>query len=281
MTVSATAAGTFSLGGDVPVNRLGYGAMRITGPQIMGEPGDVDEVRRVLLRAVELGVTFIDTAHAYGPLVSERLIGETLAPYRDETVIATKGGLHRSSSGAWLADGSPATLRAELEQSLRLLRLETIDLYQLHTVDPSVPVSESVGALAQMQREGLIKMIGVSNVDVDDLRAAQGEAQIVSVQNRFSVGDQEPVLDVCEREGLAFIPWYPLRAGAVESEERLREAAARLGATTFQVALAWLLRRSKNMLPIPGTSTVAHLEENVAAAALTLSDDDFRAVGGA
>jgi aryl-alcohol dehydrogenase-like predicted oxidoreductase len=281
MTVSATAAGTFSLGGDVPVNRLGYGAMRITGPQIMGEPGDVDEVRRVLLRAVELGVTFFDTAHAYGPLVSERLIGETLAPYRDETVIATKGGLHRSSSGAWLADGSPATLRAELEQSLRLLRLETIDLYQLHTVDPSVPVSESVGALAQMQREGLIKMIGVSNVDVDDLRAAQGEAQIVSVQNRFSVGDQEPVLDVCEREGLAFIPWYPLRAGAVESEERLREAAARLGATTFQVALAWLLRRSKNMLPIPGTSTVAHLEENVAAAALTLSDDDFRAVGGA
>jgi aryl-alcohol dehydrogenase-like predicted oxidoreductase len=282
MTVDASAAGTFSLGGDVSVNRLGYGAMRITGPGIMGEPRDVGEARRVLLRAVELGVTFIDTAHAYGPLVSERLIGETLAPYPDDMVIATKGGLHRNSSGAWLADCSPPTLRAELEQSLQLLRLETIDLYQLHTVDPSVPVSASVGALAQMQHEGLIKMIGVSNVDIDDLRAAQGEAQIVSVQNRFSVGDDDPVLDVCEREGgLAFIPWYPLRAGAVESERRLRDVAARLGATTFQVALAWLLRRSPNMLPIPGTSTVPHLEENVAAAALALSDDDFDALGAA
>ncbi len=280
MTVNASAAGAFSLGGDASVNRVGYGAMRITGPQIMGEPRDVGEARRVLLRAVELGVTFIDTAHAYGPLVSERLIGETLAPHRGDTVIATKGGLHRNSSGAWLADCSPATLRAELEQSLQLLRLETIDLYQLHTVDPRVPVSESVGALAQMQHEGLIKMIGVSNVDVDDLRAAQGEAQIVSVQNRFSVGDHAPVLDICEQEGLAFIPWYPLRAGAVENERRLREVAARLGATTFQVALAWLLRRSANMLPIPGTSTVPHLEENVAAAALALSDDDFKALGG-
>ena len=278
MTVSASAAGSFSVGGEAPVNRLGYGAMRITGPGIMGEPRDSDEARRVLLRTVELGVTFIDTAHAYGPLVSERLIGETLAPYRDDLVIATKGGLHRNGSGAWLADGSPATLRAELEQSLQLLRVETIDLYQLHTVDPRVPVSESVGALAQMQREGLITMIGLSNVDVDELRAAQGEAQIVSVQNRFSVGDRESVLDVCEREGLAFIPWYPLRAGAVESERRLRDVAARLGATTFQVALAWLLRRSPNMLPIPGTSTVPHLEENVAAAALALSDDDFNAL---
>jgi len=281
MTVNASVAGTFSLGGDVSVNRLGYGAMRITGPQIMGEPRDVEEARRVLLRAVELGVTFIDTAHAYGPLVSERLIGETLAPYRDDMVIATKGGLHRNGRGAWLADCSPATLRAELEQSLQLLRLETIDLYQLHTVDPRVSVSESVGALAQMQRDGLIKMIGVSNVDVDDLRAAQAEAQIVSVQNRFSVGDHDPVLDVCEREGLAFIPWYPLRAGAVASERRLHDAAARLGATTFQVALAWLLRRSANMLPIPGTSTVPHLEENVGAAALALADDDFNALGGA
>ena len=278
MTVGASAAGTFALGGDVSVNRLGYGAMRITGPGIMGEPRDTDEARRVLLRTVELGVTFIDTAHAYGPLVSERLIGETLAPYQDDVVIATKGGLHRDGSGAWLADGSPATLRAELEQSLQLLRVETIDLYQLHTVDPRVPVSESVGALAQMQREGLITMIGLSNVDVDELRAAQGEAQIVSVQNRFSVGDRESVLDVCEREGLAFIPWYPLRAGAVESERRLRDVAARLGATTFQIALAWLLRRSPNMLPIPGTSTVPHLEENVAAAALALSDDDFNAL---
>ena len=281
MTVSASAAGTFSLGGSVSVNRLGYGAMRITGPGIMGEPRDVGEAGRVLLRAVELGVTFIDTAHAYGPLVSERLIGETLAPYRDDLVIATKGGLDRSSGGSWVADCSPGTLRAELEQSLQLLRVETIDLYQLHTVDPRVPVTESVDALAQMQQEGLIKMIGVSNVKVDELRAAQGEAQIVSVQNRFSVGDNDPVLDVCEQEGLAFIPWYPLRAGAVESEQRLREVAERLGATTFQVALAWLLRRSENMLPIPGTSSVPHLEENVAAAALMLSDDDFTALGGA
>jgi pyridoxine 4-dehydrogenase len=280
MTVNASASGTFALGGDVAVNRLGYGAMRITGPGIMGEPRDVDEARRVLLRAVELGVTFIDTAHAYGPLVSERLIGETLAPYGENMVIATKGGLHRSSSGAWLADCSPATLRAELQQSLHLLRLETIDLYQLHTVDRRVPVSESVGALAQMQQEGLIKMIGVCNVDGDELRAGQGEAQIVSVQNRFSVGDHEPLLDVCEREGLAFIPWYPLRAGAIERERRIAEPAARLGATTFQVALAWLLRRSANMLPIPGTSTVPHLEENIAAAALALSDDDFKALGG-
>jgi pyridoxine 4-dehydrogenase len=278
MTANASAAGTFSLGGDVSVNRLGYGAMRITGPGIMGEPRDVGEARRVLLRAVELGVTFIDTAHAYGPLVSERLIGETLAPYQAGTVIATKGGLHRNRNNAWLADCSPPTLRAELEQSLQLLRLETIDLYQLHTVDPNVPVSESIGALAQMQHEGLIKMIGVSNVDVDDLRTAQGEAQIVSVQNRFSVGDDQPVLDVCEREGLAFIPWYPLRAGAIESEPGPRDVAARLGATAFQVALAWLLRRSANMLPIPGTSTVPHLEENVAAAALALSDDDFNAL---
>jgi pyridoxine 4-dehydrogenase len=281
MTVNASASGTFALGGDVVVNRLGYGAMRITGPGIMGEPRDVDEARRVLLRAVELGVTFIDTAHAYGPLVSERLIGETLAPYGKNMVIATKGGLHRSSSGSWLADCSPATLRAELQQSLQLLRLETIDLYQLHTVDRRVPVSESVGALAQMQQEGLIKMIGVCNVDPDELRAAQGEAQIVSVQNRFSVGDHEPLLDVCEREGLAFIPWYPLRAGAIERERRISELAARLGATTFQVALAWLLRRSANMLPIPGTSTVSHLEDNVAAAALGLSDPDFGALGRA
>jgi aryl-alcohol dehydrogenase-like predicted oxidoreductase len=279
MTVDASASGTFALGGDLSVNRLGYGAMRITGPGIMGEPRDVGAARRVLLRAVELGVTFIDTAHAYGPLVSERLIGETLAPYADDLVVATKGGLHRNSTGAWLADCSPATLRADLEQSLQLLRVATIDLYQLHTVDPRVPVSESIGALAQMQREGLIKMIGVSNVDVDELRAAQGEAHIVSIQNRFSVGDDEPLLDVCERGGLAFIPWYPLRAGAVGSERRLREVASRLGATTFQVALAWLLRRSPNMLPIPGTSTVTHLEENVAAAAVALSDDDFKAIG--
>lgn len=191
LQINASAVGVFPLGGVAPVARLGYGAMRITGPGVMGEPADAAEARHVLLRAVELGVTFIDTAHAYGPLVSERLIGETLAPYNDDLVIATKGGLHRDSRGAWLADGSPATLRAELEQSLSLLRLETVDLYQLHTVDRDVPVAESIGALAQMQRQGLIKMIGVSNVSLSDLRAAQAEATIVSVQNRFSVGDDE------------------------------------------------------------------------------------------
>ena len=277
----ASAAGTFLLGGVTPVVRLGYGAMRITGPGIIGEPTDVDEARRVLLRVVELGVTFIDTAHAYGPLVSERLIGETLAPYADDLVIATKGGLHRDNRGAWLADGSPATLRAELQQSLTLLRVETVDLYQLHTVDRRVPVAESVGALAQLQREGLIKMIGLSNVSLNDLRVAQAEAEIVSIQNRFSVGDDEPLVDVCAREGLGFIPYFPLRAGAVERERQLRDVASRLGATPFQVALAWLLKRSPNMLPIPGTSSVAHLEENLAAASVELSEPDFVELGGA
>ncbi len=277
---NASAAGTFPLGGVTPVVRLGYGAMRITGPGIMGEPTDVDEARRVLTRAVELGVTFIDTAHAYGPLVSERLIGETLAPYADDLVIATKGGLHRDSRGSWLADGSPATLRAELQQSLVLLRVETVDLYQLHTVDRRVPIAESVGALAQLQREGLIKMIGLSNVSLDDLRAAQAEAEIVSIQNRFSVGDNEPLVDVCAREGLAFVPYFPLRAGAVERERQLRDVASRLGATPFQVALAWLLKRSPNMLPIPGTSSLAHLEENLAAASVELPEPDFVELGG-
>jgi pyridoxine 4-dehydrogenase len=277
---NASAAGTFRLGGVTQVVRLGYGAMRITGPGIMGEPTDVDEARRVLLRAVELGVTFFDTAHAYGPLVSERLIGETLAPYSDDLVIATKGGLHRDSRGAWLADGSPATLRAELQQSLTLLRVETVDLYQLHTVDRRVPIAESVGALAQLQREGLIKMVGLSNVSLDDLRAAQAEAEIVSIQNRFSVGDDEALVGVCEREGLAFVPYFPLRAGAVERERQLRDVASRLGATPFQVALAWLLKRSPNMLPIPGTSSVAHLEENLAAASVELPEPDFVELGG-
>jgi pyridoxine 4-dehydrogenase len=278
---NASTAGTFRLGGVTPVVRLGYGAMRITGPGIIGEPTDVDEARRVLLRAVELGVTFFDTAHSYGPLVSERLIGETLAPYADDLVIATKGGLHRDNRGAWLADGSPAMLRAELQQSLTLLRVETVDLYQLHTVDRRVPIAESVGALAQLQREGLIKMIGLSNVSLDDLRAAQAEAEIVSIQNRFSVGDDEPLVGVGEREGLAFIPYFPLRAGAVERERQLGDVASRLGATPFQVALAWLLKRSPNMLPIPGTSSVAHLEENLAAATVELSEPDFVELGGA
>ena len=251
----------------------------------MGEPRDAyGEARRaLLLQAVELGVAFIDTAHAYGPLVSERLIGETLAPYRDDMVIATKGGLHRSSSGAWLADCSPPTLarRVRAEPAAACVS-ETIDLYQLHTVDPRVPVRESVGALAQMQQEGLIKMIGVSNVDVGDLRAAQGEAQIVSIQNRFSVGDHEPLLDVCQQEGLAFIPWFPLRTGAVESEQRLREGgdAASRNDVPGPCTRVDCCSARRDMLPIPGTSTVPHLEENVAAAELALSDDDFNQLGG-
>jgi len=272
--------GEFDIGGVLPVARLGFGAMRITGPGIMGEPADPAEARRVLLRAVELGVSFFDTAHAYGPLVSERLIGETLFPY-DGVVVATKGGLHRDPSGRWLADCSPPTLRAELEESLRLLRVDKIDLYQLHTVDSRVPITESVGALAEMQREGLIRLIGLSNVHVDQLRAAQTEATIVSVQNRFSVGDDDPVLAVCEQEGLAYIPWYPLRAGDVDGDRRLEAVAARLNATPYQVALAWLLRRSPVMLPIPGTSSVDHLEENVGAAWFELDEEDAAALAAA
>lgn len=271
------AAGTLSIGGELTVNRLGFGAMRITGGGIWGEPERADEARAVLRRAVELGVDFVDTAHSYGPEVSERLIGETLRPYPAGLVIATKSGFRRSGPGRWEADCRPATIRADCERSLQLLGVDRIDLFQLHTIDPSVPYEESVGTIADLQREGKVRCVGVSNVDVEHLRRAQAVTEIVSVQNRYSLWDRrsESVLEACAADGIAFIPWAPI-GGTVEDRGRLREVAAEVGATGTQVALAWLLRRSPVLLPIPGTSSVAHLEENVAAASLALSDEQFR-----
>jgi aryl-alcohol dehydrogenase-like predicted oxidoreductase len=269
-------AGTFAIGGDLEVGRLGFGAMRITGPGIWGEPQDPDECRAVLRRAVELGVTLIDTASAYGPYVSERLIGETLAPYPDDVVVATKAGFVRPGPNRWVADGQPEHLRESCDSSLQLLRLERIDLFQLHRIDSKVPAAEQFGTLADLQREGKIRHIGLSQVSVDDIRAARETIEVVTVQNRFSLSDRtdDEVLAYCEAEGIGFMPWAPLAMGALtESGGPLYRAAQALGATTGQVAIAWLLRRSPVMLPIPGTSTVAHLEENVAAGDLELPDD--------
>jgi pyridoxine 4-dehydrogenase len=276
----AGAAGTIALGGDLEVRRLGFGAMRITGPGILGEPDDPDEARRVLGRAVELGVNFIDTADSYGPEVSERLIAEALHPYPDDLVIATKGGLTRTGSGPWPPDGRPEHLREACEGSLRRLRLERIDVYQLHRVDPDVPLEDSVGALAELREEGKIRHVGLSNVGSEQLRAAREIVPVVSVQNRYSAWDRDsdPMVDMCERDGLAFIPWFPLGAGSPPDGTLDRIAEAH-DASPFQVALAWLLARSPAMLPIPGTSSVAHLEENVAAAALRLERDEVALLG--
>jgi pyridoxine 4-dehydrogenase len=273
--IDASAAGTVQLGGDLEVRRLGFGAMRITGEGIWGPPADPEGAKKVLRRAVDLGVNFIDTAEAYGPEVSEDLIAEALHPYPGGLVIATKGGLTRSGPGRWERDCRPERLREACEGSLRRLRLERIDVYQLHTVEPKVPIEESVGALADLHDEGKIAHIGVSNVSEAELGRARAVVPVVSVQNRYSVTDRgsEPVLDLCEREGLAFIPWFPLGAGRVGGNEIERIAAER-GATPFQVALAWLLARSPAMLPIPGTSSIEHLEQNVAAVGLRLSEDE-------
>jgi pyridoxine 4-dehydrogenase len=259
------------------VARLGFGAMRITGPGIWGEPRDRDEARRVLRRAVDLGVTFIDTAHSYGPEVSERLIGESLAPYPADLVVATKTGLQRGGPSSWVPDGRPETLRTDVERSLELLRTDRIDLLQLHTVDPAVPLEESVGTLVELRDEGKVDMIGLSNVSVDQLERARALTPIVSVQNRYSLGDRssEDVLRASEQLGIAFIPWYPLGAGSVADDSAVARIARARAATPFQVALAWLLARSPAMLPIPGTSSVAHLEENVAAADLELSENEL------
>jgi aryl-alcohol dehydrogenase-like predicted oxidoreductase len=276
-TAPAAAAGTVSLG-DLTVNRMGFGAMRITGQGTWGEPGDPDEARRVLRRAVELGVEFIDTANSYGPEVSENLLAETLHPYPEGLVIATKGGLTRPGPGEWVRDGRPEALREALEGSLRRLRLDRIDVYQLHSVDAVVPFEEQVGALADFQREGKIRHIGLSNVDARQLARARELVDVVSVQNRYNVGDRhsESVLDACEKAGLAFLPWFPLNAGELAGAGgRVAEIAASRGATQAQVALAWLLMRSPSTLMIPGTSRVAHLEENVGAAALELTDAEF------
>jgi pyridoxine 4-dehydrogenase len=280
----AQASGTFTLGGDLTVNRLGFGAMRLTGTGIWGPPADHDECIRVLRRAVELGVNFIDTADSYGPFFSEELIREALHPYPEDLVIATKAGLLRIGPDVWISLGKPAYLRQEVEMSLRRLGLDTIDLFQLHRIDPDYPVEEQVGELAALQKEGKIRHIGLSEIDVDQLKAAQKEARIVSVQNMYNltVRQSEPLLDVVTAEGIGFIPWFPLAAGPLAAADGpLQKIAAKHGASPSQLALAWLLKRSPVMLPIPGTSKVAHLEENVAAAEITLSDEEFETLAAA
>jgi pyridoxine 4-dehydrogenase len=276
--LDAAAAGTFDLGDDLTVNRLGFGAMRITGEGIWGEPEDSEEARRVLKRAVELDINFIDTADSYGPEVSERLIGETLYPYPDGLVIATKAGLLRDGPGQWRPDGRPEHLREACEGSLRRLKLDRIDLYQLHRIDPRVPAAESLGTLAELRDEGKIRHLGLSEVGVEEIRQAREIVPIASVQNRYNLTDRgsEDVLDFCEREGIGFIPWFPLAVGDLARPGGpLDEVAARHDATPGQIALAWLLWRSPVMLPIPGTSSVAHLEENVAAASLELDEEEL------
>lgn len=276
-TKPAAAAGTVDLG-DLTVNRMGFGAMRITGTGTWGEPADREEAKRLLRRALELGVNLIDTADAYGPEVSEALIAETLYPYPDELVIATKGGLTRPGPGDWLRDGRPEALREALEGSLRRLRLERIDVYQLHSVDSTVPFAESIGALAELQREGKIRHIGLSNVDPRQLSQARSIVEVVSVQNRYNLGDRysESVIEACERNGIVFLPWFPLDAGALATAGgKVAEVAASHGATPAQIALAWLLRRSPAIAMIPGTSSVEHLEENVGATTVELSEAEF------
>jgi pyridoxine 4-dehydrogenase len=279
-TPTAAAAGTITIGGDLTVNRLGFGAMRITGRGIWGEPPDVDDAKAVLRRAIELDVNFIDTADSYGPEVSENLIAEALSPYPDDLVIATKGGLERPGPGRWPANGRPDHLKEACDRSLRRLRLEQIALYQLHRPDPSVPFGESIGALLELQREGKIRHIGLSNVSAQQLREAQRLTPIASVQNRYNLADREsdPVLDVCEQEQLAFLPWAPIQD---HESHGVRDIAQRHGATAHQVVLAWLLARSPAIVPIPGTGSVAHLDENVAAAALELSADEVRSLTSA
>jgi aryl-alcohol dehydrogenase-like predicted oxidoreductase len=283
----AAAAGTLKIGGDLMVNRMGFGAMRITGPGIWGEPKDAAEARRVLRRAVELGVDFVDTADAYGPEVSERLIAEALHPYPQGLVIATKGGLVRPGPSSWVPDGRPEHLREACEASLKRLQLARIDLYQFHHIDPKVPLEDSIGELARLQKEGKIRHLGVSNFTVEELARARRVTPIVSVQNRYNIADRASadVLAVCEREGLAFIPWAPIARGSSDTLEssaasKALDALAKAhGVSVFQAAIAWLLAKSPAMLPIPGTSSVAHLEEDVAAARIKLSASELAALG--
>ena len=278
---SAQGGGTFLLGGDLTINRMGFGAMRITGKGIWGEPENPEQCKAVLRRAVELGVNFIDTADAYGPEVSENLIAETLYPYTHDLVIATKGGLTRQGPDQWLPVGRPEYLRQCVEMSLRRLKLERIDLYQLHRIDPNVPVEEQLGVLTDMQKEGKIRHIGLSEVSVEELKNAQTLATIVSIQNLYNLSNRkaEDVLTYCEQNNLGFIPWFPVAAGKLtQPGGPLDKAAQTHGATMAQLALSWLLKRSPMMLPIPGTSSVAHLEENVAAANVELTDAEFAAL---
>ncbi len=282
-TSIAAASGTFKLGGDLEVNRLGYGTMQLTGKGVWGEPDDRDEALAVLRRAVDAGVNFIDTADSYGPEVAEELIREALHPYADDLVIATKAGLTRSGPGDWRPVGRPEYLRQQCEMCLRRLGLETIDLFQLHRIDAKVPLAEQVGELVALQEEGKIRHIGLSEVDVAQLEEAQRTATIVSVQNLFNLTsrDAEPLLDHCEAHDIGFIPWFPLATGGLAEEGGpLAEIAEETGAEPSQLALAWLLKRSPVMLPIPGTSSLAHLEQNLGAAELELDDARFAALNG-
>ncbi|KRW91719.1 oxidoreductase [Alicyclobacillus tengchongensis] len=282
-TMSAKRSGSLTIGGDLTVHRLGYGAMQLTGPGVWGDPRDPDEAVRVLRRAVELDVTFIDTADAYGPFVSEMLIRKALHPYPDNLVIATKAGLTRSGPDDWRPVGRPEYLRQQVHLSLRHLGVERIDLLQLHRIDPKVPLEEQIGELKLLQDEGKIRHIGLSEVSVEQIEAASKIAKIVSVQNLYNLvkRDAEPVLQYCEANQIAFIPWFPLATGQLaKAGGPLDEIATRLQAKPSQLALAWLLKRSPVMLPIPGTSSVAHLEENMAAVSIELSDADFQTLLG-
>jgi pyridoxine 4-dehydrogenase len=275
---SAAAAGTIEIGGDMVVRQLGFGAMRITGNGVWGEPPDEDQARATLRRVVELGVNFIDTADSYGPEVSERLIAETLYPYPEDLVIATKGGLVRPGPGRWEPDGRPEYLRAACEGSLRRLRLDQIPLYQFHRPDRRVPLADSIGALVQLKAEGKIRHIGISNVSEAQLRAAQQITPVVSVQNRYNAADRqsESMVDLCELEQIAFLPWAPIQQA--DSNPAVAEAAKRHGASPRQIVLAWLLARSPQILPIPGTGSPEHAEANVAAASIELSPDEVTAI---
>jgi pyridoxine 4-dehydrogenase len=273
--LTVAASGTFSIGNDLTVNRLGFGAMRLTGDGIWGEPKNHDEAIRVLRRAVELDINFIDTADSYGPEVSERLIAEALHPYPAGLIIATKAGFERSGPNQWTMNGRPEHLRAACDGSLKRLKLDRIDVYQLHRIDPNVPAEDQFDTLADLQRQGKIKHIGLSEVSVVQIKQAQKLVKVVSVQNRYSVADRsaEGVLDYCEQQKIGFIPWFPLGAGKLAGPGgKLARTASSLNISTSQLALAWLLWRSPVMLPIPGTSSVAHLEENVATASLKLDD---------
>jgi len=283
-TLPAAASGTFSIGGDLPVHRLGYGTMQLTGPGVWGPPRDPEEAVRVLRRAVELGVTFIDTADSYGPYVAEPLIARALAPYADDLVVATKAGFTRQGPAQWTPVGRPEYLRQQTEMSLRIFGVERIDLQQLHRIDPKVPLEDQVGELKLMQEEGKIRHIGLSEVSVDQVEAASKVATIVSVQNLFNLArrDAEPLLDYATERGIAFIPWFPLATGKLVGDGGpLTAIAEKLDATPSQLALAWLLRRSPAMIPIPGTSSVDHLEDNLRGAELTLSDEDFAELSAA
>ena len=280
-TAGAAAAGDIEIGGDLVVRRLGFGAMRVTGRGIWGEPPDESQAKATLRRVVDLGVNFIDTADSYGPEVSELLIADALHPYDNDLVIATKGGLVRPGPGRWEPDGRPEHLREACEGSLRRLRLEQIPLYQLHRPDPRVPLADSLGALAQLRDEGKIRHIGVSNVSAAQLRAARQVTPVVSVQNRYNAADRksERLVDLCESEQIAFLPWAPVQQA--DGNPAVAEAARRHGASPRQIVLAWLLARSPQMLPIPGTGVPEHAEANVAAAAIELSPDEVTAITGA